>query len=733
MAVSCSRPVLGLVALVALVALAGCQKPEKALTARDWVARGDAAIASDPGRALADYRRAGEVRGSSPELSAVELSQREKKAAQAWLEREVATRFTPTETPEHTLAHVDALRATARAEKVAEAIEPALVAREKAACEALLPRVRAAAETASKGDLGAIVALDGLAAAVPSRCDAARAEVAREIEAKRATLVARFEERVRESGARPSRALRARLVAAAKSVPKAPERVALEPSLGRKHRIAWDVATRGCTDADDALSSLRGARDGDHRGSMRLELTCEASEGTKDVVEYEEVQRQKTETYEETKRECSQRTTHSGPSRCTEREPTNGVCKRWESTPSVETTCNDVPVTKTRKVTVTEKVPHKRKVTVGRASAKGTVVLEVDGATRSIPVSASREDVSERAARAAVGRAIAVALEGAAADAKKAIVREELAAVDRKAASGDIEGALDDATALLVEGTPPSTAVAEAAARADGLSREEWTAMVVDQRIPSYPAVDTSALHFAAVVAKPVPGDPDKDGVALDRRVADRAHEAKSTREDLADANATRLGYTLGVDHWDPYGGSAGAGAILGLRLAGGGNDDNPYYFYDGTLDFESNIGAGLGLGVDALLKFGGGFRSKHVWLEPFVVGGVDGRGSQDSALYVPLGLEAGFGARLVFPLGSDTRLELHAARISRPLRETGDATDGPLLQRIVYDVRLAFGVREEVGVRGTCSFFQTRANDWVFPSDDIRSRACGLGLFAGF
>jgi hypothetical protein len=138
-------------------------------------------------------------------------------------------------------------------------------------------------------------------------------------------------------------------------------------------------------------------------------------------------------------------------------------------------------------------------------------------------------------------------------------------------------------------------------------------------------------------------------------------------------------------------------------------------------------------MGIDALARVGLGARSKYVCLAPYGVGGASGRGTTESAIYVPLGLDAGAGARLAVMLDEDKAIELFAERISRPTRPQGDAP-GAIVQRMRYEIR--FVVREgsdDTGVSASCSFHQLSAEDFVWPVNGIRSRSCEGGFFSSF
>ena len=418
-----------------------------------------------------------------------------------------------------------------------------------------------------------------------------------------------------------------------------------------------------------------------------------------------------------------------------------------------------MPVTKTVEVEVPVTTVQKLETTKVSARARGSLVIEASGKSATLPIDvtasvtnrAAKEGAraeapsKEQAQAAVVNGPVQGLVKKTLAELDATLMKTLLSVAEEKLAQGDEDGA-EDALGIAIASGIGASAVPRAfekLARRDGLSLEQWTAAVVDQRSPLRAPAALQLGSLGAAVRGPEAPGPDREGLAREAAVVEReASIQKATRArdrssgevrvDHAREDDTHVTWGLGLTHWDTYGGQAGAGPTLSLALRGGGGAGVPFYAYEGVAGLESSFGGGTGGGLDALARLGGGLRFGRFGLVLHGVGGGSGRGTSESALYVPMGLDAGVGARLLLRVGDETSLQLLGERIWRPLREQGDL-DRPVVQRLRYEARLVFRDGEETAVSASCSFHQRATTDVAFPETDILGRSCDASLFMPF
>lgn len=707
-----------------------------------WTARGDAALASDPARALADYEHASKLA-----FAPSDLPSKLREAARRWLAADVARfRQTAPADPRPTLGYAREVHEAAKKYGVTDSVEPLIREMEADAAARYWEAQKREIDGADKTELEKIVQLEAVRDVLPATTTTVRDAASAEIDSRRAVIVSRYEQHLLAAAGHPgAQVLRARLVEAAKAAPRSPSWPVIPSELGRNVRVGWQAEFTGCDGLARAVQGARLSTDGAHRGSLRIDAQCSANETKRSVQRTGKEITKKTEYYSVNETRCE--SNYENTLVCDLRDK-NGNCISHSQGGKRTQTCHDVPVMKQRTVNVSTPFTYTVHERVLSAKISGKVIVVVDGQERSFPLEKStslteaeslrdRERFSSKRPSDVLDGLLsgptASEIRQLAEQAQRTITLAHVASAESKLASGQGLEAEDELAAAVVGGSARAEDVPPAFASVAsplGLTHSAWAAIAVGTRVPSAAKIEIRPLDGSA---KPITSSPDPDGMKLESDAAAAVREERFVDGVLDDANETKTGLILGGNHWDKLDGEAGVGLGAGLSLRGGGGRRLPFWFYDALTSLEVNS-ADIGFGLDALLRAGVGARVDRVWLAPYLVGGASGRGSEaGSSLYVPLGVDAGFGARAAVRLFSDHYLELFAERVSRPLRESGSAPT-PILQRIHYEVRyVTRGYKDEHGFTGSCSFHQDSATDIVAPTSSVRARNCDLSLFFSF
>ncbi len=721
---------LPIVALGAL--LVGCGAAPR-LDAKYWTDRGDKASASDPGRALANYEEAALLdEHSGDDASRLTLEAKKGEAAARWLSAEIKRfELRGDVAPAETLGFAAAVRKEAASRHVEGSVVPALRELERRAYERSWATRKGELEARSKSELEIVIELVAIRDALPPEQDALRREVDAELAARQAALMARYLNAIGgASGAEGATFLRTRLFHVARTVPHT-QRLALPASLERAGRIGWQAEASGCDGIERSASAANLPSDGAHQGVLRLTATCDSSESSREVEEEETVYETKTEYYEESEQHCS--SNYERVWKCVTQD-SNGRCVQSDYVGESTQRCEDRPVTRERQVEVPRTVTRTVTERVLSARVTGTLSVTVDGVEQTFPVSLP-ETFTERGnsgkspsslLRELIASKVPEELAHQASQAQRRVALSHMAAAQTSLSGGNEVGAENELALAVGGGAGPKDVPADFArlAARDGLPFEAWSVVMATGEQPFSPKV---AFEVAEVsLTQP---SPDAEGLKARQTQRDADAAAANALVELSIADQFRAGSGVGLTNWRAEEGDSSTGVAAQMDFRGAFGENLPFFFQDSMLAFEAT--SSMDLGVDGLARFGLGGRTRWVWLAPYVVGGVSGRGTSGSSLYVPLGLDLGYGAKLTLRVGEEKYFELLGERLLRPREE---ATEGlaPVLQRLRYEIRFVVHDHggDHIGLSGACSFFETTKDDLFTPEVGVVGRACDAKFF---
>jgi hypothetical protein len=699
--------------------LVGCQTT-KAPMAKLWLERGDAALEQDPGRALSNYQQAATA-WDRHSVSGLEEKQRE--AAFQWLRRELQASLAREPDWREQLALVDQLHYTARELGVAERLEPELFPIERRALSTGYAERKAALLAAPHGPWEQAVRFAEFARTVPAGAVELRADADAEAARRQAGLLQLLESTKRHPF------VQARLLAAAKALSKAPEAVPVPPAP--QLRISWTAEATGCAGVEAALKSL--AREpAAHRGTLRLSVTCEVKPHVEQVTRKETVWRE-----EKVKTTSMVTRCESLPDQYTCLNYSGGECKGGVQREFNRARCSQVPETRVEIKRVPVVKEHKETLEFAIAKARGTLVVEVDGVSRTIPVEQSSRTSGRPTEALALAElasfSLASLVEQTARELEQAILRRHLESLEALLATDETQA---EQAFVLALGAGARRAdlpkgVSRLAER-DLLPMDAWLAVVVEQRAP-FAEGDTRPLDWTRPVERLSPPSPDLEGVERwekeRQRESDEANAALWARRAAREEDDFKLGFFAAPTHWYTYGGNGSLGLNLGGYVRGGGElGDLPlFYSYKAALTVETDFGEGITFGLGALGRLGAGLRLTRFYLAPFAAVGASSR-----ARVIPWGLEVGAGLRVGVRVAERGVVELLGERISRPLI---DGAGPSIIQRLHYELRYVHQDTEgnELGLGLGCAFHQDGAADFVLPLSGVRGRLCDLNGFMAF
>ncbi|MDF2698009.1 MAG: hypothetical protein K0S65_6392, partial [Labilithrix sp.] len=273
--------------LVVGLGTSGCQGATYAANSGMWVRLGDASIAADPGRAVADYEKAKQAHAreernhEASDVAVAEIDRKLQDAATRWLLANVAAQKPPTTESEarKTLGYVSATRLLGERYKVKDRLGPPLASLEAVAYQKFWEARRSAATQSPFEKLASlVVAHKGL----PPSATAMSSEANTEIRRQRDALVAKYTRDVEAAGSHAgARYLRRKLLEAAKQTPGTFAKADPPAEIVRAGRITWKtmVGETNCDGIGRAFDGLRASNDGEHKGSLRLVATCLVQEG----------------------------------------------------------------------------------------------------------------------------------------------------------------------------------------------------------------------------------------------------------------------------------------------------------------------------------------------------------------------------------------------------------------------------------------------------------------------
>lgn len=444
--------------VAACLLLLGCHVPRSA-TVHYWVEKGDAALATDPGRAAANYERGVRCEDWQTEPA---LFERIDTATASWLKQELRARDLAGVPCEEQLGWLGSIRSMAGS--AAGQLEAELAPREAAAW-------RACAAEKSKQLLAKTPGWDAprvfeaVADAMPEGSDVRR-EVLAEAQRRREALVKQLEAN------HPNPALRARLVEAAKRAPASIESPTWPKDGAMASSVRWTVTVSGCPGI--AAERLTPVTQGARSGTVKVTATCEAAPRL-DTETKEERVTHKPRTRTRYEKRCRQ-VDSGGQATCTYRD-SNGNCA--SSSGGVREVCTIEPVTET-----IEQEPGVKRSTVQvarvRAHATGTIAVDADGRSWTLPfeVSNTVDGTSTADALESLSGALFLKVLDAIRPDEQAQRQRFLAVADERLRAGDLaaaEEALVTALALGASALPPSF---EAVAARDGLSLLHWGTLI---------------------------------------------------------------------------------------------------------------------------------------------------------------------------------------------------------------------------------------------------------------
>lgn len=739
------------IALASATLLVACTQQAQPMTPRLWATRGDEAAATDPARAVANYREALEKlslekgRARAPNvpvdprpLEAGEVTPKLREAAARWLNAD-ATAYANKlpSAPEEVLTYARGLRSKASALGVDTEVGPAIATIEAAGADAYWRARLAEADAQGRLPYEATLWLGAVKRALPQSARGVLAAADAELAQRRQSLVNQYTARFKAAAGHPAaQTVRSRLLAAVMATPGTPTFTAWPIFAGDRARIGWEpVAADGCDGVAAATQNLKLASRAGHTGTLRLPLSCTSNQVTTQRTGSEVQTKTRQETRTSSKTVCANATQYDWvPSTNSAGKPTTTYGSH-----TVER-CSSVPVTETVDVEYQVIVPLPVQVRELSAAITGTATVTVDGVAREVPFNLKETRTEEQyrglrthsefsgatpndVLRSLLYVRLPAEVKALAASAEQELQAAMLKAAEKSLREGDDVGADDVLAAVLA--AQPTTAVPTSLAPQGPMSAATYAGLLGGQ----VPAFDVSLASVGP--DGPKFALPDREGTLQQLADFRAQREAEELADDRTRGDTPLWGYGLSLNQWQRYEGDGMVGLGARLDRRGAGGSGLPFWFYDGSLATELNFS--LGLGLDATVRTGLGVRTPHVWVAPYLAGGASGRGFSDGpSLYVPFGLDAGFGARFVGAVGSG-RIEFFAERLSRPFHGAGSAPL-PILQKFRYELRAGAHYGSSYwGLLTACSFHQESANDYVLPLSGSKARNCDLAFLHSF
>lgn len=704
-----------------------------------WVARADSTLESDPGRALANYLRAGDAAGEA----------KVRDARIRWIRHELADRRAKPAAgnPATDLAFAAAARSEAESHQVAAELASDIDATEAAFAAAWWTHEVQTLPTRAATPFDQWVYLEALRKLVPASAPEVRRRADDEVKERVVKLFAGYEElRAKAFAHRPVQVAYETLITLL-------QKGRLEP--GAREAIARTARASVVGVTADVCEEVKGVTgavirgDGAHRVTIHVQATCTSDESKRSHTETETWTTTKTEEYWDTKieKECKTTSSYEAPT-CTQRRydgAYNGECVAYRDNSKSSETCSDVPkqVRKTREVSQQHSGTYDVDERTLTALVEGTYVVSVDGVEQRIPFRFPQTEV-ERQYRARKGsssftsrtprsvlRAIAdqmaadlnVRVQGIEAE----LVAAHVATARAKLTAGDVMGAESEIATALFAGASASvldSAFEPLAVRA-GMSLRTYADALRSGTLSLERSLSIPTTTLALPRA-------DQDLIAQEEsagRVRATMERERNTREGAARELDQPLGaIAIGLDQWSGLDNTSHGLTVMWGRQRGGGLLGG-FWFREHAVSLDLNMGR-LALELEVPVRLGAGLRHPQISIAGYAVGGISRRGADDAMdPGVPLSLDAGYGVQLVLGATRDRRLELMAERLVRPLVEVPEMGMGlAIQQRLRYELRY---VRRDFigdswgGGRLWCTFEQVTADDVLFVSAPTHMRTC--------
>ncbi len=733
------RPFVSALVLVLALASAGHAGP-KTVTARDWIARAEAAVArGELGRALANYLEASKRPGDKP----ADLADRITKTGIEWLKYELTTRVAALgDNYVEILGVVRGIHALAERSKVDPAVLGLVDVGNAAARGALKAHLASMPPNSTLwSQMGYVI---GVYYSIPSflpAVDEIKTDLDRRMREIR-DLNQQLRDRIPPSlpGAR---LLYEQIVSGLddKRHDLEPARAALAQVLSLDARVTLAPGT-SCQAFTDGVAQIQPKlpRGGRHKVVLAVAAggTCTSTLSVTAFTKKESHKQTRRESYRVTTPGGTVCTSHNVDSTCIAGPYGRGCVKT--------TTCTDsLPTSETKYRDVEETITTEKKIkqrTI-RIDMSVPYTIEVDGKVTSGTLTESKldfEDVDDVPEPRWSHTPEAVIADGGSRlvasklDTYLMLVQREMQdeLVKRAAArigKNDLDGAADDLMTVLATspyGIPDNLALL---AQRSGMPFKPWDQLVNGHRA-DWPHEDLRYVNTEIAFVEP------DDDLLKEQQETDRIQYDKNVKENeevgrIVDDMLGRSVMGLGIAQWHPPGGDN----AYGLDFLYGSQKSNGYHKY-WSREFAATLGlhSGFAASLEGLYRIGAGLRNASIGVSVHGVGGVSRRGvASEMDIGLPFAPELGAGAKIVIGPGHARRFELLAEQLWRPT-----ADEDEVKSRTRYELRYVKSDIEGeddlgVGVRAWCALEKSSSTDLGAPSSTTANRTCTVAAFLSY